>query len=305
MSKALILSGGSIKGAWQAGAVKAIFDKGLTFDAIHGVSVGSLNGSFICQEAAKQNLPLETLDWGQLGAALVQFWKNNIKEPNNIAKERKWHQTLISVLRNRYNGLVDTTPLQELVKRTINPAVLQQSPIKLTVGAVNLASGNNEFPGPGDPNFIDYLIASTAIPIIMPVQYIAGNKNRAYLDGGIRDVAPIGKAIDAGADDIVCVLCQSRETTSNFDPGNLMSLADRVMEIVVNEIVNNDIQRAQEINRQLAAGGNMVGKKEVKITVIRPRQPIGLDLSNFNSGQIEDTINSGYESANSILDEQS
>jgi len=74
---------------------------------------------------------------------------------------------------------------------------------------------------------------------------------------------------------------------------------------VVNEIVNNDIQRAQEINKQLAAGGNMVGKKEVKITVIRPRQPIGLDLSNFNSGQIEDTINSGYDTANSILDEQS
>jgi len=49
----------------------------------------------------------------------------------------------------------------------------------------------------------------------------------------------------------------------------------------------------------------MVGKKEVKITVIRPRQPIGLDLSNFNSGQIEDTINSGYDTANSILDEQS
>lgn len=305
MSKALILSGGSIKGAWQAGAVKAIFDSGFAFDAIHGVSVGSLNGSFICQEAAKQLQAIENIDWGQLGAALVHFWKTNITEPKNIAKERKWHQTLIAVLRDRYNGLVDTKPLQELVKRTINPAVLQQSPIKLTVGAVNLASGNNEFPGPGDPNFIDYLIASTAIPIIMPVQYIAGNKNRAYLDGGIRDVAPIGKAIDAGADDIVCVLCQSRQTTANFDPGNIMALADRVMEIVVNEIVNNDIQRAEEINRQLAAGNDVQGKKQVKITVIRPNQPIGLDLSNFNSAEIEAMINSGYSTAHSILNPKS
>lgn len=304
MSKALILSGGSIKGAWQAGAVKAIFDKGLSFDAIHGVSVGSLNGSFICQEAAKQMQPLENIDWGQLGAALVHFWKSNISEPDNIAKERKWLQNAISIIRGKYNGLVDTTPLQDLVKRTINPAILQQSPIKLTVGAVNLASGNNEFPGPGDPNFIDYLIASTAIPIIMPVQYIAGNKNRAYLDGGIRDVAPIGKAIDAGADDIVCVLCQSRETTSNFDPGNLMSLADRVMEIVVNEIVNNDIQRAQDINRQIAVGNNLPGKKEVKITVIRPNQPIGLDLRNFSSKEIEDNINSGYNTAITLLNNQ-
>jgi NTE family protein len=301
MSKALILSGGSIKGAWQAGAVKAIFDKGFTFDAIHGVSVGSLNGSFICQEAAKQMQSGPNLDWSQLGESLVQFWKENIKNPGNIAKERKWYQTVVAVMRNRYNGLVDTTPLQDLVKRTINPAILQQSPIKLTVGAVNLASGNNEFPGPGDPNFIDYLIASTAIPIIMPVQFIAGNKNRPYLDGGIRDVAPIGKAIDAGADDIVCVLCQSRETTATFDPGNLMALADRVMEIVVNEIVNNDIKRAEDVNKQLAAGNDLQGKKQVKITIIRPNQPIGLDLSKFSEKEILDTINSGYSTASSLL----
>jgi NTE family protein len=301
MSKALILSGGSIKGAWQAGAVKAIFDKGFTFDAIHGVSVGSLNGSFICQEAAKQMQSGPNLDWSQLGESLVQFWKENIKNPGNIAKERKWYQTVVAVMRNRYNGLVDTTPLQDLVKRTINPAILQQSPIKLTVGAVNLASGNNEFPGPGDPNFIDYLIASTAIPIIMPVQFIAGNKNRPYLDGGIRDVAPIGKAIDAGADDIVCVLCQSRETTATFDPGNLMALADRVMEIVVNEIVNNDIKRAEDVNKQLAAGNDLQGKKQVKITIIRPNQPIGLDLSKFSEKEIVDTINSGYSTASSLL----
>jgi NTE family protein len=80
-----------------------------------------------------------------------------------------------------------------------------------------------------------------------------------------------------------------------------MALADRVMEIVVNEIVNNDIKRAEEVNKQLAAGNDLQGKKQVKITIIRPNQPIGLDLSKFSEKEILDTINSGYSTASSLL----
>jgi predicted acylesterase/phospholipase RssA len=43
--KALVLSGGSVKGAFQAGALKAVFETGYAPEIITGISVGSLNGT--------------------------------------------------------------------------------------------------------------------------------------------------------------------------------------------------------------------------------------------------------------------
>ena len=44
----LCLSGGGAKGAYQAGVVKALYDRGIkNFTAISGTSIGAVNGYFI------------------------------------------------------------------------------------------------------------------------------------------------------------------------------------------------------------------------------------------------------------------
>ena len=43
----LVLAGGGAKGAYQIGAWKALVDMGITFDAIAGTSIGSINGALI------------------------------------------------------------------------------------------------------------------------------------------------------------------------------------------------------------------------------------------------------------------
>ena len=54
MKKAFVLSGGSIKGAFQAGALADLLtSKTFTPDAIYGTSVGSLNGAFIADRAGR------------------------------------------------------------------------------------------------------------------------------------------------------------------------------------------------------------------------------------------------------------
>ena len=45
--KFLVLGGGSIKGAWQAGAIRAVLESGYQPDFITGISVGSINGPFL------------------------------------------------------------------------------------------------------------------------------------------------------------------------------------------------------------------------------------------------------------------
>jgi predicted acylesterase/phospholipase RssA len=52
--RALVLGGGSLKGAFQAGAIQAILEAGFEPEAIYGISVGSLNAVFLIHEAGRQ-----------------------------------------------------------------------------------------------------------------------------------------------------------------------------------------------------------------------------------------------------------
>jgi NTE family protein len=200
--------------------------------------------------------------------------------------------------------LVDTAPLHKLVRETIQLEFLRQSSISLTVGAVNMADGEIVYANPAFPNFIDYVLASAAIPVIMPPVYIGDNKNQPFLDGGIRDVAPLKLAIRSGAEEIVCVLCHTKKLGGEtFNPRNLMSLTERVMDIVVNELVNNDIKWATKFNKYLPDDGSkcfdglLEGYRKVKITVIRPPSPINLNLEKFTTVDIQETIEAGYYAA--------
>jgi NTE family protein len=54
MSQILVLAGGSVKGAFQAGVIKALFEKGYQPDAIYGVSAGSLNAAYLVNQFGQQ-----------------------------------------------------------------------------------------------------------------------------------------------------------------------------------------------------------------------------------------------------------
>src|SRR5215469_12051696 len=65
--RGLVLEGGGAKGAWQFGVLKAFADSGITFEAVSGTSVGSLNGALWCTEA----LDLGEELWSSISRAKV------------------------------------------------------------------------------------------------------------------------------------------------------------------------------------------------------------------------------------------
>ncbi len=303
--KALVLSGGAAKGAFQAGAIKAIFESGFKPEFIYGISVGALNGTYICNEAGKQNQSIENLDWSTIATNLINFWKDNIKKPADIVEKRNWLSLAWSFFRNTFDGLVDSSPIQNLVEKTVDMNNLYVSPIELKVGAVNIIDSKLTYADPSYPGFIQYLIASASLPMIMPLIKIG---NQPFTDGGVRDVAPLKIAIDNGATDIIVVTCQPKDLGGvEFDTGNLLHLTDRIFEIMVNEIVNNDLKWAEFINQCLPDDGThtgtgpLAGRIKLKITTIRPPVPINLNLQKFTSQDILNIINTGYQTAQEIL----
>jgi NTE family protein len=65
----------------------------------------------------------------------------------------------------------------------------------------------------------------------------------------------------------------------DFDSGDLLALVDRVMDIAVNEILNADLN---------------MSRSEVKLTIIRPKQPLSIDIQRFTKMDIRLMLETGY-----------
>ncbi|MGD8752904.1 MAG: patatin-like phospholipase family protein, partial [Anaerolineales bacterium] len=172
MKTALVLSGGSIKGAFQAGAIAEVLESDFEPDAIYGTSVGSLNGGFLAERTGRAAKADEAPDWPAIGRELEAFWRHNITSFDQIGRKRSLLELVYQVLRKRFDGLIDTTPLKVLVNEIMRTDHLRSSPVHFSACAVNVANGEPEYATPEDSSILDYIIASTAIPMMMPVSWV-------------------------------------------------------------------------------------------------------------------------------------
>jgi NTE family protein len=301
MSKILVLAGGSVKGAFQAGAIKAFAEQGFQPDAIYGISAGSLNAAYLVNKIGQQTLMGEQISFLQAANDLWDFWESRITGPESLSKPLSLFELGWSALRKKFKGLVSTQPLRTLIEEELSARNLNASPVALKIGAVNVIDGGIHYVDPSEEAFFDYLMASSAIPILMPVVQINGEKRRSFLDGGLRDVTPIRKALDDGATEILCVSCHPETIEGGiFDTGDLLALVDRVMDIAVNEILNADLRETILINNALPLDGSpqsdgpFAGFQRVKISNIRPEQPLTIDMQRFTKMDIRRMLEVGY-----------
>ena len=300
MKKAFVLSGGSIRGAFQAGAIAEILTSGSFIpEAIYGTSVGSLNGAFLADRAGRAIIAGETPDWVTIGNELQHFWLKEINSFKKIGKTRNSLNLLYSIVFKKFDGFIDTLPLRKLVHKVIKRENLLKSPVDFYACSVDVATGEPLYAIAKDhPKILDYIIASTAIPMVMPLRVI---NSIPFVDGGIREVAPLQRAIKDGVEEIYCILCQPKELKrKKFNYKNALDLMDRLMSITTNETVNNDIDRCLEINdvinhmSQPITIGPMKGKRNIQLEVIRPPKPVELKLTTFTSDEIKKALEFGW-----------
>jgi hypothetical protein len=86
-----------------------------------------------------------------------------------------------------------------------------------------------------------------------------------------------------------------------------LKLIDRVLGIVTNEIVENDLDTAQTINRlllelpsEVLAHPHFADKRPIPITVIRPSVRIPVSLDSFTREDIRRMIEKGRQDARAV-----
>lgn len=233
--RALVLSGGGSKGAFQAGVIRSLTDKGRTWDTIAGVSVGALNGSFLAQFPKKDQIAGSQF--------LLKFWLE-VRGDKSVFK--RWFP--FGRLHGLWKGgLYNTKPLEELVRKNVDPGLLQASGVKLLMGAVNLESGEYRYVRGTDSNIHDWILASSAFPAAFPPRKIDGGN---WVDGGVRDITPITDVLDENPDEIDVILtgnpANGGGTAPAKDAKNVLKVAMRSAMLMSDEIFCSDMDRVPE-----------------------------------------------------------
>jgi len=200
-NRALVLSGGGARGAFEAGAIyHLVVQRHCDFKEISGVSVGALNGAFLAQ-AERSDDPVQSLrNLAAQTEELVGVW-DSFKGPNDVFRQR--HLGMLRFGLFKLENLNDFTPLHDLIKKRISATKLLTGRTA-RIGVVSFWDGRyrevvaSRTSETENKKFIDFVFASSLIPIYgeMPqIQDDPADTDPAlwpqFADAGLRRVTPV------------------------------------------------------------------------------------------------------------------
>lgn len=279
--KALVLSGGGSKGAYQAGALKHLIGTlQLKYNIICGVSVGAINAAFLGQFKHSEEV--------DASKELASLWL----ELNTQSIYKRW------VPFGRWHALwqpsfYDSQPLIDLITRTISLDRIRGSGKLISVGAVSLSSGKYTIFNQDHEHFIKAVIASASFPgMLRPIEI----NGQLWADGGVKEITPIRTAIEMGATEIDIIITSPELRVKRYlDKPNTIDVLKRSLDLSADKIMANDIEKVYMYNR-LARRGDP-DRKEIKLNIIRPKNNLIEDLLDFTPSKIKEMMEKGYEDA--------
>lgn len=197
----LVLQGGGAKGAYQAGAIKALDEEGLSFNAVCGTSIGAINGALVAQGDSGNIFNI----WQNVSVDTV--FDMSIEEDNKTLSKTMYSaiKPLIYSLKNLFtdSGL-DMEKSVDFITQHISEDKIRTSSIDYGLTTVSLNERRalqlfkQDIPL---GKLIDYILASANYPLFKR-RYI---EDKPFIDGGFYDNLPINMLIEKGYKDIIAI----------------------------------------------------------------------------------------------------
>ena len=216
---ALVLQGGGALGAYQAGVYEALAEVDIQPDWIAGVSIGAINAAIIAGNAPDKRIEKLREFWRQVttdglwpwfGAASSEFARS--ETARNLLNQVSAHAVLASGSSGFFSartlmpwlqphGTIEATSFYDTrdLKRTLQGLVdfdrLNAGMTRLSVGAVNVRSGNFVYFDTATHTILpEHIMASGALPPGFPAIEIEGEH---YWDGGLVSNTPLQWVADS------------------------------------------------------------------------------------------------------------
>ena len=291
-TKALVLSGGGGRGAYQAGVWAWLEQQYWRPGLVTGTSVGAINGAAIAS--------------GMSGEQLQRLW--TLIDEDQVYRYRPWRNIMhwLKRLIGRAQGttaLADTEPLRRLMSRELDFDALRTSDIELIVAAVRILDGMVRYFDQRQIG-VEHLMASSAIPVLFPWQFIDGE---AHWDGGLAVNTPLLPVIQRGIAEVVVVLFVPVQQGLTQLPSSRRQAIEWTYEL--STLASADAIVSLLLTLQ---GGGVVPdgyRRGDAITIgatrfhfVAPERPMGMNsLLHFGGGQTELLFNEGYRDAEAQL----
>lgn len=207
MKRGLVLEGGGAKGAFHAGAIKALDERGYKFQGVTGTSIGAINGAFV----ASQDIPGLLAMWENLVPSQVldvdddmvaRFISGELKRDGLIYFLKLFGKTI----KNR--GL-SIEKAEKFLDCLIDEKKIRESPVDyglVTVSVTDKWSPVELFKEEIPEGLLKkYIIASAYFPAFKRDEI----DGKVFMDGGIYDNLPINPLIRRGYNEIFAVRTMS------------------------------------------------------------------------------------------------
>ena len=316
MNLGLVLTGGGARAAYQVGALRALaelFGNGpLPFPVVCGVSAGAINGSSLAAEAD---------DFPRAAKHLTDTWLSLTPEHvyrtdalSLVSIGSGWFRGLTAggtQPPRRYNHLLDTSPLRELLGREIPFEAIRENVARglvrgVAISATNYETGTSVTFFDGAPEMkpwarsrrmgvktaitLDQVMASAAIPIFFPPVQVGGSW---FGDGGVRLTAPMSPALHLGADRVLVIGIRHPRTAEETvvineaaqrDDLPLSQILGVLMNAVFLDSLEPDIERVERVTEMLDTIQRPADShlRPVHILLLQPSQ----DLAALASDQV-------------------
>lgn len=176
---AFVLSGGGNLGALQIGMMRALAERDIRPDVVVGCSVGAINGAALAQDPSLVGIGRIERLWRELdGKDLMPSGFL----PRAVSLARKGE------------AIHENQGLRRLLEEQLDARTFEELEIPFQCVATDVIGVREMWFRTGP--LIEPILASAALPAVYPAVEIDGVR---YLDGGIVDDIPIGRAVALGA----------------------------------------------------------------------------------------------------------
>ena len=211
--RGLVLQGGGAKGAYQAGAIKALNQRKIYFDCVVGTSIGAINAAFyvVRNFNALDKLWLSTSSeelFGIESKLLLDIDNKNFNKENL----KKTFTTIKNIIKNKG---IETDAIRKKLTRYINENRFRRSKVDYGLNTFKLSDFKlvekfkKDIP---EGKLVDYILSSAYLPIFKLERII---DDKYYLDGGMQNDCPVDMVIKYGCDEIFVIKLWRRKIRYN------------------------------------------------------------------------------------------
>ena len=268
LQRALVLSGGGGRGAFQLGVFEHLESVGWKPDIIVGTSIGSMNAAVYALGGISR---------------LQEMWETiRTRNMHRLFRLRPWH------------SLLDRAPWQQTLEKFVPQSELAHAETPLYIVATDITTGHPTVYTNGvkpernkglyqkvNPITHDHLLASSSIPYVYaPIRV----DNSQHWDGAVMYNSPLRPAIDAEAEEILMVLLSPYHKIEENDPGPMVQRSalppaprglvggiGYVLDLALIGTFENDFEELRKVNRRVRQGrAAEPDHKAIKCAVIAP-----------------------------------